>query len=348
MFMAIYLPDREPDPVQELEDRSYKAYFYDERNITALAKKISGSLDPDGFADFVKTETDSSVRSICDKFRQYYPDIDAENYGRRTGKRFEDIIRTAAAVKRKRRKKAEEKPALPVETPKEKYGLYLVSEEGSVCPADNCTHLLYGKVNGKPSMIYDVVQIDPEAPPDDPDNLIALCPECAARYRLGINPLWTYRMRQIKEQFRGDTENFELISDQKLQKSLRDIIEKIPKMTPEKPPDLNYDPVELIRKIEPQHVLLYRKAKAHVNYYFQPVHEIFQEMERERILRFRPFCNQVKMNYMALKEQGLDQPTIYRLMADWLQKGTNGDRDCCEIVISYFIQKCEVFDVIAE
>ena len=35
-------------------------------------------------------------------------------------------------------------------------------------------------------------------------------------------------------------------------------------------------------------------------------------------------------------------------MVDWLQRGTNEDRGACEVVISYFIQKCEVFDVIAE
>ena len=105
MFLAIYLPKEVDHPVEETEDRTYKAYFYGEHDITFLAKKIADSLDPKGFADFVETETDSVIEQICEKFRDYYEDIDASNYGEKTGARFEAIIQTAAKGKRKRKAK---------------------------------------------------------------------------------------------------------------------------------------------------------------------------------------------------------------------------------------------------
>ncbi|MBQ6501404.1 MAG: hypothetical protein IJI87_08520 [Mogibacterium sp.] len=353
MFLAIYLPKEVDHPVEETEDRTYKAYFYGEHDITFLAKKIADSLDPKGFADFVETETDSVIEQICEKFRDYYEDIDASNYGEKTGARFEAIIQTAAKGKRKRKAKT---PVLPAPTegqpltnfPQNKHGFYLVSEEGSICPNDGCTRTLFVDENGHLGLLFDVVVIDPDESPDDPNNLIALCPQCAAQYKNFPSSVAMHRMKEIKKQFLEQAIDRELLSDQKVQEGVRKVVGKIPKMRPNGPVDLNYNPVMLRKKIEPDNVSLYLKAQGHVNYYFSIVQETMQQMGCEGELRFKPFCEQVKMNYLDLKEKGRDQVTIYRELTDWLQRGTNEERDYCEIVISYFIQKCEVFDVITE
>lgn len=353
MFLAIYLPKEVDHPVEETEDRTYKAYFYGEHDITFLAKKIADSLDPKGFADFVETETDSVITQICDEFRQYYGDINPDNYGEKVGLRFEAIIQKAAKGKRKRKKKETQLPVslktqLPTVPSQDKYGFYLVSEEGSVCPNDGCTHPLFTDENGHLGLLYDVAVINPDESSESMNNLIALCPECAAKYRLGLNPMSILRMKEIKKQFQEQAMDRELLSDQKVQEGVRRVIGKIPKMRPTGTVDLNYDPVMLRNKIEPDNIALYLKTQGHVNIYFNIVHETMQQMGREGELRFKPFCEQVKMNYLNLKEQGRDQVTIYRELTDWLQRGTNEERDYCEIVISYFIQKCEVFDVITE
>lgn len=355
MFMAVYLPVSDDNPVEDARKRTLKSYFYGERDITALAKKIADSLDPDGFAEFVATETDSTITRLCDEYRKYYPDIDPENYKTRIADRFVKIIEKAAQAKRKRATKAEvitgitELPAAtPPRAPQEKYGFYLVSEEGSTCPNDGCTHSLFTNENGHLGLLYDVVVIDPEESPDNLDNLIALCPECAARYRLGPTPIEIWRMKEIKLQFQDEAADRELLSETRIQEGVKRVVNKIPDMRLDEPPDLNYDPVMLRQKIEPDNISLYMKAKGHVNYYFNSVHEAFQQMGREGKLRFKPFCEQVRMSYLNLKEQGRNQVQIYRELTDWLQRGTNEEREYCEVVISYFIQKCEVFDVIAE
>ena len=155
-------------------------------------------------------------------------------------------------------------------------------------------------------------------------------------------------MKEIKKQFQMEASDSELLSEQQVQEGVRRIVGKVPKLHPMGPVDLNYDPVILRKKIEPENVTLYLKAQGQVNYYFNIVHETFQQMGREGELRFKPFCEQVKLNYLTLKEEGRDQPYIFRKLTDWLQQGTNEERENCEVIISYFIQKCEVFDVIAE
>ena len=54
------------------------------------------------------------------------------------------------------------------------------------------------------------------------------------------------------------------------------------------------------------------------------------------------------MTYVNLSEMGLSQNEIFEKMVDWLQDATHEDRGSCGVIISYFIQKCEVFDAITE
>lgn len=56
----------------------------------------------------------------------------------------------------------------------------------------------------------------------------------------------------------------------------------------------------------------------------------------------------MKINYMKLSMQNLPQPVIFDKLAEWLQTNTNRGRDACEIVVAYFVQKCEVFDAITQ
>ena len=54
--------------------------------------------------------------------------------------------------------------------------------------------------------------------------------------------------------------------------------------------------------------------------------------------------SQMKTHYLLLKQQGNNQKDIFDAMVNWLQKQTKNDnREACEIIISYFIQNCEIF-----
>jgi hypothetical protein len=107
--------------------------------------------------------------------------------------------------------------------------------------------------------------------------------------------------------------------------------------------DLNYEPAMLKQKISPDYPDLLAAIKIWVNLYYPDVHQILQELNREGKNRFEPFCLSVRQNFLALDEKGHSQWDIYNEMISWLQKQTNQDRHACEIVIAYFVQKCEVF-----
>ena len=72
-------------------------------------------------------------------------------------------------------------------------------------------------------------------------------------------------------------------------------------------------------------------------------------MEAENLCDYDKFCYQMKFQYKALAGQGtLSQREIYDGLSEWVHETTHEDMSFCKVVVSFFVQKCEVFDVISE
>lgn len=295
LFEKIYFNSKGDTLLHDMEKRTLRGYFYHENDITYLAKKISGDLDSGYFEEFIDTEMDDTVKGLCAEFAEECPGIDEANFKQKISERFKQIIRNAAAPKRRTKKKkltlssADEAAVATIQPSiKEKYGALLVAEERSVCPNDGCCAPLFVNVGG------------------------------------------------------------EVGASQRIEDGIRRVLEKIPEISPTEDVDLNYDPVELRQKISKDNLMLYLKVKTNVNMYNSAVEEVFLELNEERILRFRPFCTQVKLMYLNFADKDWSQDKIFEKMVDWLQNATNENRISCEVIISYFIRKCEVFDAITE
>lgn len=256
LFEKIYLPESEDDPVDETLPRTYKAYYYGQNDISELASN--------------QTDSDDTIEYLCDSFRPWFPDIDSSNYCACIAERFKDIIDHAAAPKTKDTTLAATSggvPAIQMATLKEKYGIGLVAETGSVCPNDGCQKSLFTYRDGHTELIYDAAVIDPSNSSNEQSNLIALCPECTAKYAALKTPDDIARMTKIKEALVNAHDDQEIRADQHVQEGVRRVIEKIPFIKPPTDIDLNYDPVPVRQKISD--FALYLRIKTDVNVYFK-------------------------------------------------------------------------------
>ena len=169
LFKKIYLNPNGDTLLHDMEPRTLRGYFYGEHNITTLAKKINKDLDSQYFEKFIDTETDDTIKGLCDAFADECPGIDNENFKTKIAERFKEIICNAATTKRKRKKTTELVPQSQETTVvatispsiKEKYGALLVAEERSVCPNDGCSTPLFVNVGGQLGANYEVTFIDP-------------------------------------------------------------------------------------------------------------------------------------------------------------------------------------------
>ena len=347
LFREIYLPEEEISPIDNTEPRTFRAYYYGQNDITALAEQISGSLDTANFARFIETDSDDTIAYLSEKFAPVCDDIDDTNSAQAIAEYFKDIIDHAAAPKTKSTSLTVRTGggAPTVQPVAKKHGVFLVAEAGSICP-DCHQKPLFAYGDGKNELVYDVAVIDPDESDEDINNLIALCPECAAKYLALRTPMDIARMRNNKKALLEAFDNQEIRSEQHIPDGVRRVIDKIPSIQAPANADLNYDPAAVREKIEIENFRLYLTVKTQVNVFFHDVHEAFQELGREGKLRFNSFCQQVKYMYVTFRDKGYDQDKIFYEMTKWLSDATGEAWGDCEVVISYFVQKCEVFDVI--
>ena len=78
-----------------------------------------------------------------------------------------------------------------------------------------------------------------------------------------------------------------------------------------------------------------------------------KNLNKEQVIRQRVFSAQIKNLFIDFDETTVDgeplsQTVIFDNLVRWLHENTDEDMEVCAIVISYFIQSCEVFDVIPE
>lgn len=95
-------------------------------------------------------------------------------------------------------------------------------------------------------------------------------------------------------------------------------------------------------KIDPNEFnLLFRKVRDNVCEYYGFVNDIFVERQKEKDIVYAAIQDRIHKHYLKIADQ--DKPIVFHEMVDWLSKDANADSEACEIIISFFIRKCEVF-----
>ena len=110
---------------------------------------------------------------------------------------------------------------------------------------------------------------------------------------------------------------------------------------------LKLDPVTIDRKITDTR--LRDRVRGDVLPLFDGVNSILERLDGERVFNSERFAKQIKRAYEDTKDSGLSQRQIYDLLVEKLNSKSGGQyKTACEVIISYFVQRCEVFDEIAE
>lgn len=110
---------------------------------------------------------------------------------------------------------------------------------------------------------------------------------------------------------------------------------------------LKFDPIPIEKKIpEP---LLQGKVLWNAKYWYQAVNRPLDDLAGENKLNVDRFAKSIRRMYEDASESLASQSAIYNLLVESLFDKTGRKyREACEIIISYFVQRCEVFDEITE
>ena len=99
---------------------------------------------------------------------------------------------------------------------------------------------------------------------------------------------------------------------------------------------------------EDLHSFLVYEVKGHVTKYFLFIEKAMQDLARRKQLSDDLLRSQIKESYRKLAKKKNSPEMIYSALSERLRNITKQDIRFCAIVISYFIQSCEVFNVTAQ
>lgn len=239
-------------------------------------------------------------------------------------------------------------------------GLILFDEVDSLCP--QCTKPLIKRTNGHYSKIYEVAHIYPHSPrpdekillqyeerlsddPDHEDNLIALCRDC---HKIFDNPrtILGYReMVAIKRELQRISRIKSGWFDNSLDSEIDEVVKCLVDFREGESKELSLEALTIESKLDSTMTIATKfKIQSYVTYFYHSIKDKFSELDKNEPYTSDAIYSQIRSYYLQLKKSGMSQPQIFTALTKWIEAVTdNTSHDVAEIIVSFFVQNCEVY-----
>lgn len=240
-------------------------------------------------------------------------------------------------------------------------------EVNGKCPV--CGIVLIKKRNdGKFSKEHEIAHIFPNSPTatersilsgvellgsssEDFLNKIALCKSCHRNYDLGKDKKSYESLLELKKNSYARFCQSEELADEKVEEEISAVINSLcilPKEQKDILP-LNYDALKIREKIGNEDCLLRDMVESFVLKYYLFVQDELKRVYSEKAFDFNIIATRMRLSYFKAKQSGASKEDVFNSLVTWLRDKTpQSGQIACQIVVSYFIQNCEVFGEISQ
>jgi len=238
----------------------------------------------------------------------------------------------------------------------------LLAQVDSQCPS--CGRPLFYKKRSREYKEYEIAHIYPLNPrPDElselsrvvllnndvnhTDNLIPLCRPCHTRYDKPRTAEEYNELAARKRQLLALAEQQTLQVQYPIEEQIRLVVERLHTEDPENfDTDLDYEPKRVAEKFEASLPFPVRqKIRNAVSDYYPVVRREFIRMERDSPSASQLIYTQVKAFYLKQKALNIPQAQAFANIVNWIRTKTESETvEAAEIVASFFVQNCEVFE----
>lgn len=240
-----------------------------------------------------------------------------------------------------------------------------IQEVGGYCPL--CGKTLLVRKGKRVNKQYQIAHIYPNSPnehqkeelagldrlgrtSEDFENKIALCKDCHGYYDDHTTKKEYLKILNVKKQLLSDSQIRNDVALVEIEKELFIIIEKLFTVNDDElnELELKYNGVKLSNKIEDEYSLLRRKIQYNVCSYFNFIKENLKNISDEKNKKFEMIACEVRTAYLKTAQSTENKVAIFNCLVEWLNsKIIEATREACEIIISFFVQDCEVFNEIS-
>lgn len=333
------------DPSTKLSKESTLRSYAKRGLSQKFAQSIVYRLKPEMFIESLNTRDVTVRQFLADDFKPYDATTDADNVASKLAAVFTDIIRRTAGLVEPT--ELEKQNLQQVEQDlKNKFGDYLINEANHVCPFPGCGRSLVVTNSGKATNLYNVGLIDKKKAPTV-ENLLALCPHCYATYSIDDNAKICKELNGVKKILVAHQQSIHLLDELPLEKGIVGVISKVKSLKEKDLADASLDPKEIKQKLNPaDNMALYITVNTYVTTYYVKLREIMMNADKRGDIDYDEVQDQMHAIYKRLKKAKKTKVEIFNEIAQKIHKVSLQEDIFCQIVVSYFIQSCEVFDAI--
>ena len=334
------------DPSNKLTSES-TLRSYAKRGLTArFARSIVYRLTPENLAEYIDERPEATRKGLAQDLHGYDPTIDANNVSQIVADWVCGIIQTAAGLIEQDELERHSRQQLSNDL-KKKFGSYLLDEENEHCPFPGCGRSLTKKGVGKIASVYEVGLIDRGKPPEL-SNLLAMCPQCHAVYSMDDDKKISKELSTIKTVLVTHELSERMLDDLPLEKGIVGVIRKVTALNEKDLFDAELDPKELKQKLKPNdNMALYMMVRNYVTTYFIRLKEIMTSLDKRGEIDYEAMQDQIHALFKRLRKAKKTNIEIFSEIVEKVHRVSLQDYIYCQIVVSYFIQSCEVFDAIS-
>lgn len=241
-----------------------------------------------------------------------------------------------------------------------------IQEVGGYCPL--CGKKLLVKKGNKINKQYQIAHIYPNRPNahqrleleglerlgntcEDFDNKIALCKDCHGYYDDHTTKEEYLKILDKKKELLAINRTQDRLSTEEIEEELVVLMDRISNISDREieAVSLKYKGIKVVNKFEDQYCLLRRKVKFNVCTYYGFIKENFKNLSEQNKINFDLLASEVRTAYLKATVDTEDKVIIFNSLVTWLKnKTTSTSKEACEVMISFFVQNCEVFDEVSK
>lgn len=254
----------------------------------------------------------------------------------------------------------------PRQNPTENQQKVFLAEVGNHCPL--CGHYLFKKTTASVSKLYEIAHIFPNSPTstekellnevevlgtnsEDSDNKIALCKNCHTEYDTNKTLDIYNKLLNIKKEKLAKLQIDMALSQRSIEDEVATVINMLCNLdikSLDSLPSLNYNALKIREKIHNNQSILINDIEQNVTKYFLFIQEEFVNVLNSSKINPRTISANMRYAYEQSKDVGLDDQTIFESLALWVSNQCQCQTYVANIIVSFFIQNCDVFDKISE
>jgi hypothetical protein len=240
----------------------------------------------------------------------------------------------------------------------------LYAETGGACPLRGEPIMFKKATSAHPTIGYEIAHIYPLNPnaaqasalkgypaPADVnalENLILLCPSCHTKYDKDFKIEEYLNLLKIKQSYLSEAEAKLTASQHALQEEVNEILDLIVSgnNSGQDLSETELNVVSLDEKLKNgMSPLQKREIRSNAIDFFVPIRNQIRLIEQRDQAAIRILQNQINSYYLVMKKRSPENKDIvFSHIAKWVSWKTGKSLMASEILTSFFVQNCEVFD----